>query len=541
MARIGLFGRPWLGGDGPPASNPRRRWRTRVRLAAIPSLSLVLLFAMAGQASAAGTLLKISSDPYTGSGTSGQHATQVEPDSLSAGNTIVSAFQSGRVFNGGASNIGFATSHDGGRTFVQGFLPGTTIQATPSNPAYQRASDVSVAFDARDNVWILSYLLLPPFPIPGSPPFVDVFASRSTDGGLTWGLPVVIAKTGDFFDKNWSVCDNTATSPFFGNCYTEYDDASLGDLEQMSTSHNGGLTWDPGKPTADGAHGIGGQPLVQPNGHVVVPYVGLDSPIFLFTENAFISVDGGASWSAGNANQIAPAVWAPPAGGIRATIPLPSAEIDQSGKVYVAWSDCRFRSHCALGNVTSDIVFSTSSDGTTWSPVTRIPSDPVASTVDHFIPGLAVDKSTAGSKAHLAVAYYFYPNGNCTVTSCRLAVGFSSSTNGGKTWTTGETLSSGMHLAWLAPTSQGPMVGDYISTSIVNGARTASPFFAVARANSGSVFDEATFTSVGLSIRGGSAASGNDPVLSAPISSANLGAAVAGVSVSTTRFAPTDY
>jgi hypothetical protein len=539
MARIGLFGRPWFGGDGPPASSPHRRWRTHVRLAAIPALSLVLLFTLAGQAAAAGTLLQISSDPYTVP--PGQHATQVEPDSLSAGNTIVSAFQTGRVFNGGATNIGFATSTNGGRSFVHGFLPGTTVAATPSNPTYQRTSDVSVAFDARDGVWILSYLAIPPTPIPGSPAFVDVLASRSGDGGLTWGLPVAIAKTGNFLDKNWSVCDNTPTSAFFGNCYTEFDDNTQGDLEQMSTSRDGGLTWGPGVATADMAHGIGGQPLVQPNGHVVVPYVGLDSPIFLFTENAFVSVDGGVSWSAGNANQIAPAVWAPPAGGIRATIPLPSAEIDRSGKVYVAWSDCRFRSHCALGNVTSDIVFSSSSDGTTWAPVARIPSDPVASTRDHFIPGLAVDKSSSGGSARLAVAYYFYENGNCTVSSCRLGVGFSTSTNGGRTWTRGATLTSGMHLAWLAPTSQGPMVGDYISTSIVNGARTALPFFEVATANSGTVFNEASFTSTGLSIRGGSAASGSDAVLSAPISKAALGAAAAGVSASATRFAPTDF
>ncbi len=34
------------------------------------------------------------------------------------------------------------------------------------------------------------------------------------------------------------------------------------------------------------------------------------------------------------------------AGNIRATIPLPSAETDRSGKVYLAWPDCRFESGC---------------------------------------------------------------------------------------------------------------------------------------------------------------------------------------------------
>ena len=69
----------------------------------------------------------------------------------------MSAFQVGRFFNGGASNIGFATSTDGGATFTNGFLPGTTVFATPAGP-YQRTSDASVAFDAKHGVWLISYL-----------------------------------------------------------------------------------------------------------------------------------------------------------------------------------------------------------------------------------------------------------------------------------------------------------------------------------------------------------------------------------------------
>ena len=34
---------------------------------------------------------------------------------------------------------------------------------------------------------------------------------------------------------------------------------------------------------------------------------------------------------------------------------------------------------------------STSSDGKTWSAVTRIPIDATTSTVDHFIPGIGID------------------------------------------------------------------------------------------------------------------------------------------------------
>src|SRR5207249_9605180 len=127
---------------------------------------------------------------------------------------------------------------------------------TPAGP-YARASDPTVAFDGKHNVWLISWLgLRNPFPP------VDVLVSRSTDGGLTWGAPVVVNASGDFNDKNWTVCDTTASSPFYGNCYTEYDDNTFNDLEQMTTSTDGGLTWGAALPTGNKAHGIGGQPLV---------------------------------------------------------------------------------------------------------------------------------------------------------------------------------------------------------------------------------------------------------------------------------------
>ena len=84
------------------------------------------------------------------------------------------------------------------------------------------------------------------------------------------------------------------------------------------------------------------------------------------------------------------------AGGLRVTrgTLFPSAEVDRDGKVYVAWEDCPFRAGCSA----NDIVLSTTSDGLTWSPVSRIPIDPVDSGADHFIPGLAVDPRSGGSR-----------------------------------------------------------------------------------------------------------------------------------------------
>lgn len=481
----------------------RHRWLTRAIIALTLSLLFVLSSAISAFANVA--LTRLSTDPYTNS--TSQHATEVEPDTYSFGTTIVSAFQVGRFNNGGASNIGFATSTNGGSTWTSGFLPGTTTFATPPG-TYDRLSDPSVAYDPKDNVWLISYLALVganPNVAPTSP---AVLVSRSTDGGLTWGnTPVQVNSAGGTQnqDKNWTVCDVTSTSPFYGHCYTEWDDNGNGNLVQMSTSTDGGATWGTRKSTANNATVIGGQPLVQPSGTVIVPIENAFETSLL----AFTSTNGGASWN--STITVTSVRHHTDAGNIRSGS-LPTAEIDGAGKVYVVWSDCRFERNCKA----NDLVVTTSTNGTSWSAVTRIPADAVGSGVDHFIPGLAVDKSTSGSSAHLGLAYYYYPATSCSSSTCQLDVGFVSSTNGGSTWSAKTQLAGPMTLTWLANTTQGFMVGDYISTSFASG--TAHPVFMVANPNVGSTFDEAAYSPTsGLAIRGGRHSGQGDAVVASAV------------------------
>src|SRR6266550_6227102 len=129
------------------------------RLSAVAG-AVVLTVAFTPTAAASTTLLRSSSDPYTNA--ISQHKTEVEPDTFSFGSTIVSAFQVGRIFDGGAANIGFATSTNGGKAWTSGFLPGTTPFSTPPSDVWARASDPSVAFDAKHGVWLISFLGLFP-------------------------------------------------------------------------------------------------------------------------------------------------------------------------------------------------------------------------------------------------------------------------------------------------------------------------------------------------------------------------------------------
>jgi hypothetical protein len=393
---------------------------------------------------------QISSDPFTQAtchgSTATSHQTEVEPDTFSNGSTIVAAFQVGRIYDGGACAIGYATSADNGASWTSGLLP--AITKWTGGGTFDRATDAAVAYDAQDNTWMISSLVLTEA---GGARGVGILTSRSTDGGLTWGTPVAIPSTVGMVspDKNWIVCDNTASSPFYGSCYTEWDDNGAGNRMEMSRSTDGGATWSVAATNNAGI--IGGQPVVRPDGTVIVPTANANETAI----GAFSSTNGGVSWSA--VTTIATIRHKGAAGSLREG-PLPSAEVDAAGTVYVVWADCRFSKSCKGNDIV--VTHSLNATGTSWSAITRIPIDGVNSGVNHIIPGLAVDKSTSGASAQLGLTYYFFP-----ARSSSLSVGFVSSTNGGSTWSKATVLASGMPTTWAANTSQGRMVGDYISTS----------------------------------------------------------------------------
>jgi hypothetical protein len=412
---------------------------------------------------------RISRDPYRDP--LGQHETEVEPDSFAFGSTVVAAFQVGRIVDGGALNIGYAVSRDGGRTWRSGLLPGLTTASRP-NGRYARASDPAVAYDAVHGVWLIASLALTPGELGA------VVVSRSRDG-VSWEAPATVTSapsTGALLlDKEWIVCDNGAGSPFRGNCYTSYSDFRSRRLSTQ-TSRDGGLTWtapvgspdNAGRAAVLGPYAPAPQPVVRPNGDVVVP---------TYDEGriaAVRSIDGGSTFSAAFA--VAPARFHRPEA-FRGP-PLPSAEIDAEGNAYVAWSDCSFRAGCAH----NDLVVSRSADGVTWSRPTRVGT--VKRNVDRLLPGLAVDPTARG---RLALTYYALgPRG-------RIDAEIVFSRDGGASWSAPRRLNAEtMSLAWLARTEGGRMLGDYISTSFAGG-RVVPVFALAARPAARFALREATY------------------------------------------------
>jgi BNR repeat-like domain/RTX calcium-binding nonapeptide repeat (4 copies) len=378
----------------------------------------------------------LSTDPAS------QHETAVEPDSFSWGRTVVAAFQLGRVATGAASNIGWATSVDAGRTWRRGVLPALTVASSPPGPEL-RASDPTVAYDAEHGTWLIGTLTI-------EQGATHVLVARSPDG-YAWSSPVTVA-TGPVLDKDWIACDNGAASPRRGRCYAAYTD----DAQNQTTvqwSDDGGVTWSSAVKATSTL--VGTQPVIRPDGTLVVVATSFNGDQALTgTIAAVVSPDGGATFT----RSTIATLQTHPAGGLRA-ISLPSVAIDSDGTMYAAWDDCRFRVGCS-GN---DLVLSTSTDGLAWTAPARIPLAPTTSSQEEFLTGLAADPRQPG---RLGLVYAYYVPRSCAAGGCLVGTAFVSSADGGTSWSIPQRLDAlPVQLDWLARTEAGRMLGDYYSTS----------------------------------------------------------------------------
>ena len=381
---------------------------------------------------------RLSQDPYRNDG--GQHESEVEPDSFTFGRTTIATFQVGRRFEGGATNIGFSVSTNEGATWRSGFVPGLTAAGVPPGPN-ERASDPAVAFDARHGTWLISTLAL-------GNGVTRLAVNRSADG-FVWSAALNAAEEsgaggeeGVAFDKNWIACDNSAASPFFGRCYLAYTHSADADMLAVRWSDDGGQTWSLGANT--GARpAVGVFPAIRPNGDLVAVYL-LEAGRFGIAASR--STDGGATWAP--PVRIADVDNGCAVKGFRA-FPLPSADVDATGRVWATWHDCESPS------VRRNAVFvATSPDGASWSAPSAVTRGH-----DDILPAIGTDASTG------RVAIAFMRSGPGGIDT-ELVESSGSPTRWGATRRLSVVSSA---LPYMPRTTSGRMLGDYISVHYASG------------------------------------------------------------------------
>jgi RTX calcium-binding nonapeptide repeat (4 copies) len=392
---------------------------------------------------------QLSRDPFD---TFAQHETQVEPDSVAFGSTIVTVFQSGRFIDGGAVGTGWATSIDAGRTWRRGHFARVG----------ERVSDPVVAYDPLHRVWLIATLGAS---LGASEDSAHLLISRSRDG-LIWSRPEpAAADPAEDYDKEWIACDTGSSSPYFGRCYLVYLDVATGEIRTRH-SPDGGRTWS--APVAAPVEspllrGNGAFPVIRPDGAFLVLF-----SVFGSIDPSIDSIQVARSTDGGKTFELARRVAQlfTEDVGVRAP-PFVSADVDAAGTVYATWADCRFSTQCG----SNAVVLTTSRDGVAWTAPRRVPiGGPPNAAVDRFVPALAVDRASSGARARIAITAYSVTQAQgcpgCEVVDAFLV----SSNDGGTRWGVPVRINAeSMPLTWLADTALGRMLGDYISISYVGG------------------------------------------------------------------------
>src|SRR5579871_4849094 len=449
-----------------------KMYRTSILVASI----LTSLFALPSWADLEGlTQISVDTSVNPGSDTTVQHKTEVDPSQFAFGETIVTTFQDGEIADwNGASQVGWSTSHDGGKTWRHGYIPGTS--------SYYWVQVVS--FDLKHHTWLI--IMVAQDMVATDSNYLnptEMQVSRSYDG-VHWSTPSPvygpIAYNG-WVNRPWVACDNNIFSPHFGNCYIAWNDLNFdtgASTNDVSTSPDGGITWGAPAVSPDQTAGSIGGVAIQPNGHLFLigGYGGPDLPQLYSIESA----DGGKTLN--QSIYITTEYFNYAGQGNMRDDPFPSAGVSFDGMIYVVTPDCRFRTNCTPGqNIGSanDIVYTTSKDGVNWTPITRIPIDGINSNIDHFIAGVAVRGSIANlwgddSRDGLAVNYYYLTDAatcdpTVATTPCRLYAGFISSSDGGRSWSAPTRVFGPMNILDLAVTAFGYFVANDITSIYVEG------------------------------------------------------------------------
>jgi hypothetical protein len=417
-----------------------------------------------------------------------QKDTQIEPSiAVNPNNPLnaVAAYQEGRIDSGGDATNGFATTFDGGATWIHGELPGLTNYgagtALDQGGYFDRGSDAVVAFGPGNTVYANS-LIFDVMSENGLRSGMAVNVSRN--GGRTWSPPVIFQDDdiGGLNDKNWIVVDNSdAPGHHKGRVYVVWDRVAPvvynycdHDCEQLKN-------WLPDLQTLDPlvwpGQGLGAYPVIMKSGALGIamtsiaraiptrqqdePDVNTDNQVFIVAPAA-----GMTPWPA-------PLAFLPPvqiasnqskgetaqraSGGIPATAADPT-----SSTVYHVWDDGRFKT-----DGKNDVVMSKSTDeGLTWSSPVRISGGTATDKVNRYNAAVAV-----GDDGHVHVMWRQRDeSGSAPLFTDVIDTFYSESSDGGATWSAPLQVNTQPSRPWFGAFSRaGTFEGDYDQIATAGG------------------------------------------------------------------------
>lgn len=288
----------------------------------------------------------VSNDPGTGN----QNETTI---GIYRNNYVCGGWNDNRT---GVYHVGFAYSTDGGLTWAR-----DTIL---TEPTYPEDGDPVLGID---DAGVVYYAWLS---FNRSNNTGDVFLTKSTDGGRTWGPFVCVTSNTPLSldDKPWMTID--ANNIFF----TWYDYGNTYNL-MFRRSTDRGVTFMPSVSVGSGGNGT-------------CPFRGRDSTVCVGwgMQNVQLnkSTDMGRTWQ--GQRTIIPVTWNPGSTPWRVNnIPSFGTSRDRS-RMYVTFADSRLAANQL------DVFFSSSTDqGQIWSTPVKVNDNASPDTTKQFYPWLAVD------------------------------------------------------------------------------------------------------------------------------------------------------
>jgi hypothetical protein len=360
---------------------------------------------------------------------------------------LVATFQDGRFASGGgALDCGYALSTDGGISWTRALIPRLSAS---SGGNYVRATDPVAAVDLDGRIFFNTLAAR-------QPAFNDggvVVVSRSTDGGLTFGDPAIVASgtSAHSLDKNWLAVNDYPGSPNANRLVVSYTDISGNNAYDLfaSVSDDHGTTWStpalirPRNALVNQAT----QPVFLPDGTLLVPYITAYSG-GAFRIECVRSVDGGRTFPAGATVIVANVrEWADPV--LRSGTFLITAWVArQTGAAFVTYTGLDGNLHPRV------FVVKSTNNGATWSA-------PVAASDDHdFISVVNPAVAATPDGQRVTVTYYDKRDAPDGVNYVDLYA--NTSFDGGASWQPGIRLTEYSSDVRDAPlTGSGYMLGDY--------------------------------------------------------------------------------